>query len=224
MTRDEFLAAMERELTRLKVSDRVEAMEYYIEYFEEAGPGNEQKVIAELGSPEKIAAQIRAQTTLKDAQKDPDGFTVGTEPCGSVFFVDSGCHAAVRPVFPDGGLVWAGRDVFYTDIGAVPFLPEGAVLPAGTDYTEKSPGGSGKSRQPGQKLRREKNEKNNLDLSCIALYLFRRLRPDGGLYCHGRPDPDHLDDNRAEGGATACRLPSPIGLTGFSGNPVWKAG
>ena len=71
MTRDEFLAAMERELTRLKVSDRVEAMEYYIEYFEEAGPGNEQKVIAELGSPEKIAAQIRAQTTLKDAQKDP---------------------------------------------------------------------------------------------------------------------------------------------------------
>lgn len=71
MTRDEFLAAMERELIRLKVSDRVEAMEYYIEYFEEAGPGNEQKVIAELGSPEKIAAQIRAQTTLKDAQQDP---------------------------------------------------------------------------------------------------------------------------------------------------------
>lgn len=71
MTRDEFLAAMERELTRLKVSDRAEAMEYYIEYFAEAGPENEQKVIAELGSPERIAAQIRAQAILKDAQEDP---------------------------------------------------------------------------------------------------------------------------------------------------------
>ena len=41
-------------------SERKAALEYYQDYFEDAGAENEGKVIQELGSPGKVAAIIRA--------------------------------------------------------------------------------------------------------------------------------------------------------------------
>ena len=35
-------------------------MQYYEDYFDEAGPENEQQVINDLGSPERVAAIIKA--------------------------------------------------------------------------------------------------------------------------------------------------------------------
>lgn len=60
MTKQEFLQRLEQLLADLPYEERDSAMTYYREYLEEAGPENEQAVLAELGSPEQLAAQIRA--------------------------------------------------------------------------------------------------------------------------------------------------------------------
>lgn len=71
MTRAEYLNALEKALRSIEESDRMDALEYYREYFDEAGPENEQKVIEELGPPKKLAAQIKAQCAMKAAERDP---------------------------------------------------------------------------------------------------------------------------------------------------------
>ena len=58
MTRTEYLAALEAELRPLPKADFQEAMDYFTEYFDEAGLENEDNVIAELGTPKEAAADI----------------------------------------------------------------------------------------------------------------------------------------------------------------------
>lgn len=53
------------ELYRLPRTEIDDAIAYYNEYFEEAGPENEQRVIEELGNPSKIATQIKANYAVK---------------------------------------------------------------------------------------------------------------------------------------------------------------
>ena len=60
MSRNEYMAALRRALSGLPEEERASALRYYEEYFDDAGPENEQKVISELGAPEKIAEQILA--------------------------------------------------------------------------------------------------------------------------------------------------------------------
>lgn len=59
MNRDEFLNQLERLLMDIPEGDRLDAIEYYYDYFDEAGVANEQKVIRELGSPERVAQTIK---------------------------------------------------------------------------------------------------------------------------------------------------------------------
>lgn len=60
MNRDEFMQQLARLLSDMSESERMEAIRYYNDYFDEAGPENESKVIQELGSPGKVAAIIKA--------------------------------------------------------------------------------------------------------------------------------------------------------------------
>lgn len=66
MTKDSFLAELENKLRHLPEIERREAMEYYREYFEEAGKDREQEVIAELKSPSHIASKILAEFATKE--------------------------------------------------------------------------------------------------------------------------------------------------------------
>jgi uncharacterized membrane protein len=59
------MAELERQLARIDNREREEALAYYNEYFDEAGPENEARVIAELGSPARVAAQIKADAAVK---------------------------------------------------------------------------------------------------------------------------------------------------------------
>lgn len=59
MSRDEFLKQLERLLCDIPENERREAMEYYRNYFEDAGPEKEAQIIEELGSPQEVAASIR---------------------------------------------------------------------------------------------------------------------------------------------------------------------
>ena len=60
MNRNEYMAALRRALSVLPEEERANALRYYEEYFDDAGPENEQQVISDLGAPEKVAEQILA--------------------------------------------------------------------------------------------------------------------------------------------------------------------
>lgn len=59
MKRVEFLTELSGLLQDISREEREEALQYYADYFDEAGPEREQDCIVELGSPAKVAAQIR---------------------------------------------------------------------------------------------------------------------------------------------------------------------
>lgn len=59
MNRKEFLSRLESRLWNISPAEREEALQYYNDYFDDAGAENEQTVIETLGDPEKIAETIK---------------------------------------------------------------------------------------------------------------------------------------------------------------------
>lgn len=60
MNRAEFMSRLAALLQDVPSAEREEAIQYYNDYFDDAGEGNEQGVIAALGSPEELAKSIKA--------------------------------------------------------------------------------------------------------------------------------------------------------------------
>ncbi|MEG0339344.1 MAG: DUF1700 domain-containing protein [Oscillospiraceae bacterium] len=60
MNKADYLAELKVELASITSEERDAAIDYYSEYFEDAGEENEQTVISELGSAAKVAASIKA--------------------------------------------------------------------------------------------------------------------------------------------------------------------
>ncbi len=60
MKKEEFLKELEYLLSDLPEDERKEAVGYYRDYFDEAGPQNEEELVGQMGGPEKAAAEIRA--------------------------------------------------------------------------------------------------------------------------------------------------------------------
>lgn len=60
MNRKEYIERLEQLLGVLPLEEREEALQYYTDYFEDAGVEKVEEVILELGSPEEVAAKIRA--------------------------------------------------------------------------------------------------------------------------------------------------------------------
>ncbi|MBQ4564519.1 MAG: DUF4097 family beta strand repeat protein [Lachnospiraceae bacterium] len=60
MSKQDFLWQLERNLV-MGAEEKSEVMRYYTEYFEEAGPENEEAVIAELGDPKMLAEKLNAE-------------------------------------------------------------------------------------------------------------------------------------------------------------------
>lgn len=69
MNREEFMAQLERLLWDISENDRLDAIAYYNDYFDEAGIENEGRVIQELGSPGKVAAIIKADLNMAGNQR-----------------------------------------------------------------------------------------------------------------------------------------------------------
>ena len=70
MNRSEFLKKLEQGLIKVSKEERDAALDYYNEYFDDAGVENEQKVIEELGSPLQIAAMVKADAAIKRLEED----------------------------------------------------------------------------------------------------------------------------------------------------------
>lgn len=65
MNRIEYMKELERSLKRLPKTEREEALFYYNEYFDDAGPERESEAMEELGDAKEIAAQIVKELALK---------------------------------------------------------------------------------------------------------------------------------------------------------------
>ena len=63
MNRVEFMETLSRLLQDIPEEDRIDALKYYNDYFDDAGSENEQNVIEELESPESgnVSASLKAQ-------------------------------------------------------------------------------------------------------------------------------------------------------------------
>ena len=82
MNRVEFMQQLERLLMDIPENDRLDAIAYYNDYFDEAGVENEAQVIRELGSPEKVAATIKMDLNSSgntEAEYTEHGYEDGRE-------------------------------------------------------------------------------------------------------------------------------------------------
>lgn len=73
MSKEEFMRELERLLVNVPDNERIEALNYYEEYFSDAGEENWQKVIEELESPAKVAETIKDtfyQNTAPTSEKE----------------------------------------------------------------------------------------------------------------------------------------------------------
>ena len=59
MNREEFMAKLKALLGDIPADEREEALQYYEDYFDDAGADNEAEVIRELESPQRVAAMIK---------------------------------------------------------------------------------------------------------------------------------------------------------------------
>lgn len=73
MNRETFMKELEYLLQDISEEEKADALSYYADYLEEAGAENEEQVLKEFGSPERIAAMIRADLTGN--LKESGGFT-----------------------------------------------------------------------------------------------------------------------------------------------------
>ena len=74
MTRQQFLQELDRLLSDLPESERKEDIQYYNDYFDDAGAENEANVIKELGSPAFVARTIRADSSSEHGEYTEQGY------------------------------------------------------------------------------------------------------------------------------------------------------
>lgn len=70
MNREEYMRRLEEALTDITPFEKEEALQYYNDYFDDAGLENEEEVMNSLGTPEKLAETIKKEQT--DAQESAD--------------------------------------------------------------------------------------------------------------------------------------------------------
>lgn len=73
MNKESFLSELEKMLSDISENEKVEALQYYRDYFEEAGEENEKQVIEDLGSPAKVAKIIKM--SLNEGIQDEGEFS-----------------------------------------------------------------------------------------------------------------------------------------------------
>lgn len=86
MNKEQFLKRLRELLTGIPETEAEEAMDYYRDYFADAGEENESRVIEELGSPEKVAENILRDLGYSDTvrnEKAAETYTYRQEEYGT---------------------------------------------------------------------------------------------------------------------------------------------
>lgn len=89
MTRKEYMEQLKKYLKRLPKEDYDNAIEYFSEYFDEAGPENEQQVMEELGQPKEAAREL----LLNLLQESVEEKTAALPAAGSYYGESSHAHS-----------------------------------------------------------------------------------------------------------------------------------
>lgn len=116
MNKEAFIRRLRELLAGLPQNEAAEAIQYYEDYFADAGTENEAKVIEELGSPEKVAANIRADLGMGGAEdnyagKGPsDGMYSGGRPGSDGNYHDGDAGSAQSNSSYDRDCKSGGRD------------------------------------------------------------------------------------------------------------------
>ena len=99
MNRGEFLAGLRAQLADFSEEAREDALKFYEEYLDEAGPENEAIVLAELGSPQKVARIIRANcdSGMPEAESRP-----ARHPLSGASWRAPRAPQPPKPEFPEG--------------------------------------------------------------------------------------------------------------------------
>lgn len=68
MRKEDYIIELTSRLNGLTQEESDDAISYCTEYFDDAGEGNEEQVIEDLGMPAKFAAQMKANSVIRDNQ------------------------------------------------------------------------------------------------------------------------------------------------------------
>lgn len=79
MRREEFMRQLEALLSDISEEERREALAYYRSYFEDAGEENEERILRELESPQKVAATIKEDLRMEQGNGTEAGMEHGYE-------------------------------------------------------------------------------------------------------------------------------------------------
>ena len=71
MTRTDYLTQLETYLNKLPEADRIEAMDYFKELFDDAGSEGEEELIASLGTPKEAAHDVLSDLLDKKVNEAP---------------------------------------------------------------------------------------------------------------------------------------------------------
>lgn len=71
MTKNEYMKALSHQLRRLPKEDFDRALDYFEEYFADAGAENEEQAIHDLGTPEEAAKELITTLAAKNAEEPP---------------------------------------------------------------------------------------------------------------------------------------------------------
>lgn len=96
MTRKEYMEQLKKYLKRLPKEDYDNAIEYFSEYFDEAGPENEQQVMEELGQPKEAARELLLnllQESVGDSKDITEEKTTALPAAGSYYGESSHAHS-----------------------------------------------------------------------------------------------------------------------------------
>lgn len=131
MSRKEFMERLEVLLRDIPDNEREEALQYYNDYFDDAGMENEAEVIRDLGSPEMVAQKLKAglgelasagtpepgQGDRKEEEKEKTKKEAGFWKILSIVLL---CILAAPVVLPlAGGLLLAAVTVVLALFGAI---------------------------------------------------------------------------------------------------------
>lgn len=114
MNRTDFMEQLDRLLQDIPSAEREEALQYYNDYFDDAGRENEQAVIKALGNPARVAENIKRDLTENRVQTQVRASDEAIVEYGKVYEEDGrsegtydgkGTGAEIRPVrtYSDAG-------------------------------------------------------------------------------------------------------------------------
>ena len=94
MNRMQFMQRLSKLLEDLPDEERFDALKYYNNYFDDAGEENEAQIIAELGSPETVAAVIKGEPESGNMNTASHAYV--TDDLGSTYHANGGTNSYVN--------------------------------------------------------------------------------------------------------------------------------